>query len=327
MLVASIITSVATQTQLAHDQHIVPQWHLTKFTDVDGTLWCYKRDMPVKKSCPKGECWARDFYEYEVNGKRTENRYERWLAGIEDAAAPVHEALINRQPLSHRETLVWALYVASLFLRTKKVRSQISSAMVQKFREFADSPDFVRDLQLDLFQRGDLVFTDDLKKLVERLRTDMDSSPSYHHLTSLQANTNSLAKALAGKVWHVLETAPEEFFVISDCPVTTFEFASGHYYPGPGFGKESTTVVLPMTPKCVFLASSPRGRWKPVGPPEAVHATNLLTVRFGFERVCAHVNSADVKALVDAEINRITFGRDAFVPASLPQYHPQPSGQ
>jgi hypothetical protein len=136
-----------------------------------------------------------------------------------------------------------------------------------------------------------------------------------------------LAKALAGKVWRVLEAAPGEFFVISDCPVTTFEFVSGHYYAGPGFGKETTTVVLPMTPKYVFLASSPTGRWKPVGPPEAVHATNLLTVRFGLEKVCAYVNSGDVKALVDAEINRITFGRDAFVPASLPHYQPQPSVQ
>ena len=310
-----------------HVQHIVPQWHLREFTDGDGSLWCYQRNRPIKKSCPKGECWARDFYEYDVNGKQTENRYEGWLAQIEDAAAPIHEALINRQPLSQRARIVWALYVASLFLRTKKVRSQISSAMVQKFREFADSPDFVRDLQHDLFQRGDLVFTDDLKKLVERLRTNMENSHSYYHLTSLQANTNSLATAVEGKVWHVLEAAPGEFFVISDCPVTTFEFASGHYYPGPGFGKETATIVLPMTPKHVFLASSATGRWKPIGPPEAVHATNLLTVRFGFDRVCAHVNSAGVKALVDAEINRITFGRDAFVPASLPQYQPQPSVQ
>jgi hypothetical protein len=44
----------------------------------------------------------------------------------------------------------------------------------------------------------------------------------YDHLTSLQANTNTLPKALAGKTWDVLETAPEHFFVISDCPVMTF---------------------------------------------------------------------------------------------------------
>ena len=318
---------MAKQTQLVHDQHIVPQWHLKEFTGGNGALWCYKRHKPVKRSCPKGECWARDFYECDVNGTKTENKYERWLAEIEDAAAPVHKALINRQALSQRGRMVWALYVASLFLRTKKVRSQIPSAMVQKFGEFADNPDFVRDVQHDLFRRGDLVFTDELKKLVERLRTNMDNSPSYYHLTSLQANSNSLAKALAGKVWHVLEAAPGEFFVISDCPVTTFELVSGHYYPGPGFGKETTSVVLPMTPKHIFLASSPTARWKPVGPPEAVQATNLLTVRFGFERVCAHVNSAKVQALVDAEINRVTFGRDAFVPASLPQYQPRPSVQ
>jgi hypothetical protein len=246
---------------------------------------------------------------------------------IENAAAPVHQALINRRQLNRRETVVWAWYVASLFLRTKKVRSQISTGMVEKFKEHTDSPDFIRDLQSDLLQAGQLVFEQDVRRLVERLRADMESSPSFHHLTSLQANTNSLVTALAAKIWHVLEAAPGKFFVISDCPVTTFEFVSGHAYAGPGFGKETTTVVMPMTPKHVFMASAATVCWKPVGPPEAVDSTNLLTVRFGLERVCAHVNSPEVKALVDGEINRVTFGRDAFVPASQTQDEFRPSVQ
>lgn len=169
----------------------------------------------------------------------------------------------------------------------------------------------------DLLKTGELVFEEELRKAIEQLRTNMDNSPSYHHLISLQAITNSLASALTAKTWHILEAAPEKSFVISDCPVTTCEVQTGHAHAGSEFGKETTTVVLPMTSHYVFLASATTAKWKPVGPPEAVHATNLLTVRFGFERVCAHINAAEIKALVDAEINRITFGRDAFVPASV----------
>ncbi len=307
---------MAAQTQLVRDQHIVPQLHLKKFADTDGWLWRYKQNKPVKRSRPKGECWARDFYEYDVNGKRTENRYERWLSRIENDATPILEALVNRQELTHREMIAWASYVASLFLRTQKVRSQFSARMVQKFKEQTQSPEFTRDLQYDLLKEGELMFDQDLRKQIEHLRSNMESSPSFYHLSALPRHTASLATALVGKTWHVLEAPPGKFFVISDCPVTTVEIALGRANPGPGFGKESTTVLLPITPRHIFVASSPATRWKPVGTPVAIDSTNLLTIRFAHERVYSHLNSPAIKGLVDGEINQITFGKNAFVPAN-----------
>jgi hypothetical protein len=304
------------QTQPVHVQHIVPQWHLKKFADAGGWIWCYKKNKPAKRSRPKGECWVRDFYEYDVNGKRTENRYERWLSTIENNAAPILEALVSRRQLGQREIAAWASYVASLFFRTQKVRSQFSARMVQKFKEQTQSPEFVIDLQYDLFKKGELVFAQDLRAQVERLRSDMETSPSFYHVSSLPAHTMSLARALAAKAWHVLEAPPGKFFVISDCPVTTVEIVGGRAKPGPGFGKEGTIVFLPIAPRHVFVASSVAARWKPVGPPIAVDSTNRLTIGFAYERVYAHVYSPGIKALVDAEINRITFGKSAFVPAN-----------
>lgn len=306
---------MAAQIQLVRDQHIVPQWHLKKFADTDGWLWRYKRNIPPKRSRPKGECWARDFYEYDVNGKRTENKFERWLRGIENDAAPVHEALVNGSQLSQADTIAWASYVASLFLRTQKVRIQISARMVEKFIQQTQSPDFIRELQYDLLNQGELVFAEDLRKQVDELRNKMESSPSYYHLSSLQGNTASLARALVAKAWHVLEAAPGKFFVLSDCPVTTAEIVAGRANAGTGFGRESTTVVVPLTPKYVFFASPPAVHWKLVGPPVAVDSTNLLTIRFAYERVYSHLNSVELRALIDGEINRITFGKNAFVPS------------
>ena len=310
---------MAAQTQFVRDQHIVPQLHLKKFADPDGWLWCYKQNKPVKRSRPKRECRARDFYEYDVNGKRTKNKYERWLSGIENDAAPVIEALVNRQQLTQRQTMSWASYVASLFWRTQKVRSQFSAAMVQKFKQQTQGPDFVRNLQYDLLKQGELLYVQDLTREIELLRSNMENSPSFYHLTGLQRHTAVLAGALMAKVWHVLEAPPGKLFVISDCPVTTVEIVSGRASPGPGFGKESTTVFLPITPTHVFVASSPATRWKLVGPPVAVDSANLLTVRFGYERVYAHLNSPEVKALVDRELNQIEFGKHAFVPPNQNQ--------
>lgn len=318
---------MAAQGQLVRDQHIVPRWHLRRFADVDGWFWRYRQNEPPKRCRPKGECWERDFYEYDVNGKRTHNRYERWLNRIENDAAPILDVLLNQRQLNQREMTVWGSYVASLFLRTQKVRSQFSSAMVQKFREQSRNPDFIRNLQYDLLKEGELVFADDLKKELERLRSNMENSPSFYHLSGLEQHTTSLGAALAAKTWYVLQAPPRKFFVISDCPVTTVEIAPGQARPGPGFAKESCVVILPITPTHIFVASSPAISWKPVGTPTSVDSTNLLVVRFADKRVYAPVNSSEIKILVDRELNQITFGKDAFVPAGQNEIHvsrPQP---
>ena len=52
---------MAAQIQLVRDQHIVPQWHLRKFADIDGWLWRYKQNALAERFRPKGECWARIF--------------------------------------------------------------------------------------------------------------------------------------------------------------------------------------------------------------------------------------------------------------------------
>ena len=200
--------AMAPQRQLVRDQHIVPQWHLKRFVDVDGWFWRYKQNEPARRRRPKGECWERDFYEYDVNGNRTQNRIEHWLSRIENDAAPILETLLNQEQLNQRDMTVWASYVASLFLRTQKVRSQLSAAMVQKFRGQSQAPDFIRDLQYDLLKKGEFVFAEDLKRDIQQLRSNMESSPSFYHLSGLQHHTASLGAALAAKTWHVLQAAP-----------------------------------------------------------------------------------------------------------------------
>ena len=119
------------QIQRTRDQHTVPQWHLRDFADASGQVWCYKQNRPVKRSRPKGECWERDFYEFEVNGRKTNNEYENWLGRIENDAAARLRILLGHSRLGQWDATVWASYVASLFVRTGKVRAQISSAMIR----------------------------------------------------------------------------------------------------------------------------------------------------------------------------------------------------
>jgi hypothetical protein len=307
---------MATQTQVVHNQHIVPQWHLRNFADVNGNLWRYMQDRPVRRTRPKRECFELDFYEYELNGKKTSNEYENWLGRIENDAAVILPSLLHSSRPGQRSATIWALYVASLFIRSRKYRMQVSAAMTKKFKAQAQSDDFVRDLQHELLKKGEIVFAEDLEKDIERLLSDMESSPSFYHVVGLEKLTVSLGEALFKKTWHVLQVPPGKFFLTSDCPVMTIEFVDGQEKPGAGFRKEHTAIMLPVSPQHLFVAASPLSQWRSVLESRHVDSVNLLTVRFAHKAVYAPANSIEIKALVDTEIDTILFGQNAFLPPS-----------
>jgi hypothetical protein len=304
---------MAQQKQLIHCQHIVPQWHLRQFTDANGSLWVYKQNAPVKERRPKGECWERDFYEYSVKGRRTSNSYENWLGRIENDASRLVDKLLGRlAQIMPSDAVVWASYVASLFLRTQKIRDQKSAAMI----EGTQAPDFIRNIQYEILRHGQLVFAEDVRNRVEALRTSLEGPSAYYHLIGLEETTAALGDALMRKSWHLLQAPKGKFFVLSDCPVTTVELAPGQQKPGVGFGHALAAIILPVTPQHAFVAAPALSQWKPVVSPRVVDSINRLTVWFARKKVYAHAKSAEIEALVNEEINQIVFGRDAFLPSS-----------
>ena len=303
---------MAPQSQFTHDQHTVPRWHLRNFTDSNGDLWRYKVNVPVKKSRPKGECCEPDFYECELlNGTTTNNTYENWFQRIENDAAVLVLEVLNRRPMGQWNAATWAVYVGSLFARSPKYRSQLSGATLEKFRDLTETPEYVRDLQHGLLQRGELVPVSELREVIARVRGKM--SPSFYHLSGLERHVSVLAEALMRKAWSIVQAPPEKFFVMSDCPVSTVELINGQDNPGVGFGKEHAAITLPLTPEHVFVASSPLIQWKEVAEPVGVDVINRLTVQFAHQRVYANLNSPDIQALVDGHINRVVFGQNAFL--------------
>jgi hypothetical protein len=147
----------------------------------------------------------------------------------------------------------------------------------------------------------------------------MDNSPSFYHVSGLERNVASLGDAIMRKTWHTIQAPPGRFFVTSDCPVTTIELIDGKVGPGAGLAKEHTAIMLPLTPEYLFVAASPHMHWKSVGEPRFVDSVNLLVVQFAHKRVYSHVNSAEIQSLVDSQINKVKFGKNAFLPASQNQ--------
>lgn len=311
---AIITSSIPKKRKPTRREHIVPRLLLANFTDPDDVLWVYTKDKPVRPSIPTNECCERDFYEYELHGRKTNNKYENWLARVEDDANSVLPTLAGREPLGQKEAVIWSSFVASLFVRTRKVRMQISAGMVRKFEQKTKEPDFIRNLQYELLQKGELHYADDLRKRVEETRKAMNESPSYYHVSGLPRHTVSLAEAIMRKMWWTVDAPPGTSFLISDCPVMTSELVGRGVLPGSGFANDNTAVLVPITSRKLFIASPHDRSWRQVAEPQGVFMINLQMVRFGHRNVYADSNSPEIQRLVDTEINQIRFGENAFVP-------------
>lgn len=82
-----------------------------------------------------------------------------------------------------------------------------------------------------------------------------------------------------------------------------------------GFGNADTVLMLPLSPKHIFYASPKHlNNWKKVVDPTEAKNINRLIVQFAHKNVYASIESEDVRALVDAEIDKVIFGKTAFVP-------------
>lgn len=249
-----------------------------------------------------------------MHGRETNNAYENWLSRVEGDASEILKVLMGRAPLGEREAVIWSMFVASLFVRTRKVRMQISAGMVRKFEEKVQEPDFIRTMQHELLQKGELHYAEDLRKDVEKTRRAMNESPSYYHVSGLPRHTVALAEALMRKHWWFVDAPPGKSFLTSDCPVLTSELDGRNVLPGAGFGKENTAVLVPIASGKLFVASPHDRFWRRVAEPHAVDMVNLLAIRFGHRNVYADANLPAVQSLVDTEINQIVFGKNAFLP-------------
>jgi hypothetical protein len=294
-------------------EHIVPAFHLSNFCGDDGTLYVYERARPVRQSVPRRECAEHQFYEVNIAGERSENAYENWLASIEGDASRIVPLLRDRTPLGRSERVAWSRFVASLFVRTRKWRQQISMTMVSKMREQTVNEQYVRDLQYRLLQKGELHYAADLSEYVEQFQKRYENSPSLYHVTSIARHTDTIANVLLQKNWYTLSATPGKFFVTSDCPVLTVQHRADRWVEGAGFGKRDVIVFLPITATTAFAASS-QFQIKDEAPPAYVDTINRVTIRFAHRNVYADRSSEEIRQLVDLEINQVIFGENAFLP-------------
>jgi hypothetical protein len=79
---AIIISTMPKRQKPTRREHIVPRLLLANFTDSNGVLWVYTKDRAARESIPENECVEKDFYEFEMHGRKTNNAIENWLSRV-----------------------------------------------------------------------------------------------------------------------------------------------------------------------------------------------------------------------------------------------------
>jgi hypothetical protein len=257
-----------------------------------------------------------DYFEYTINGEATENRYENWFQKIENDAAAIYSTIHSGKGLTGSQEITWSMFLATLFLRSRKVREQISPGLTRQVESevfFGEAQ--IRDMQHDFLKQGILVYAADMRAKVNQIKREM-MAPAFSHPAGIEESARMLAKNIIGKGrWFVFEAAPGSSFITSDCPVQTLNLnGAGHPITlGSGFGHPNTAVVLPLSP--LFLAGPLGMSWKSslLGTKD-VMVFNEAAVKFAHRSVYVFEKNNEIQTLVDREMNKITFGENAFVP-------------
>ena len=140
---------------LVRHSHIVPRFYLNKFADTVKFVFHYVPGRDPQRRSTKSLSSERDYFEYTVNDEATANRYENWFQRFETDAAAIYPIIHAEQPLTGEQEIVWSSFVATVFLRSRKVREQFGPALTRMMdAENYDSEEQIREMQCELLKQG-----------------------------------------------------------------------------------------------------------------------------------------------------------------------------
>jgi hypothetical protein len=316
---AIIRPSTSTTPPLVRNSHIVPRFYLNKFADASKCLFQYFPGRDAQRRSTKSLSSDEDFFEYTVNGQATLNRYENWFQRFETDAAVVYPTLQMGQGLTHEQEIVWSSFIATVFLRSRKVREQFGPSLTKMMdAENYDSEESIREMQCEFLQQGIFLTSEDVRAKVGQTLEEM-RAPAFGQLAGIEDSAKMITKNIIEKErWIILEAAPGLEFVTSDCPVQTWAL-NGPNAPitmGTGFGHKNTAIVFPMSSKKLFFAGNSI-RWSSqVLSHDDTVKFNTATVQFAHRAVYGLSKKAEIQALVELELNKYTFGENCFIPAN-----------
>jgi hypothetical protein len=297
---------------------VISKFYLGQFADEKGSLFVYEAGKPIRKSVPLRETTEKDLFEYKLPREDSRYQVEEMLSRLESLAGPIHAKLLNGVPCSNKDDiLVWAFFVASTFLRSRRVRNElIVKSLASTDAEWLGN-DHIRETQYEIFTRfGKLFPFDEIAEAARRARNEYEN-PAFRHAQAIRNSTSKLAFVLSQKHWQVVEAHELGFFATCDAPILSFQLKGAQLFDGAGWQLPNVHVALPISPRLIFLASPPDAQWIPKFDARNTALMNLVVARFADHCVYADRESSELAATLNAHARTMVFGENAFKVSQL----------
>ncbi len=223
----------------------------------------------------------------------------------------MYPAIHAGQPLTGEQQIAWSSFVATLFLRSRKVREQFGPALTRMMdAENYDSQEQLREMQCELLRQGIFIYSEDMRAKVRQTLAEM-RAPAFGQLAGIEDSAKMITKNIIEKErWFILEAAPLRVRDIG-LPGSNvgLERTQSSHNDGQWIWPSEHAIVFPLSPRMLFFAGN-GVRWssKVLSLEDTVKA-NIATVQFAHRAVYGLSRSAEIQALVDRELNKYNIWR------------------
>ena len=308
--------------------HKIPKAYLKRFATEPkkqkfGKLCVYERGKRPRTGTPNSEAAERGFFtSRSQNGTLEDSPAEAWAQAIEDCAL---DTLIH----APSPMFVWtrenrrrmAEYWALMFLRSTSFFDFHKSGAESTFRRQMTRLNTDMEFRHKIvsyysFLMGRLIKEEELLGSVSRAVESLLTAEGLRHeyVQQLKRRVDLFSTIFLNKPWQIWTTPSDDNFVTCDSPVMSFRLDEwGRYFVGDGLGKESSIVLLPLSPEACLLAGlqGPQSRHIPKSD---VREVNKIIVSSSARFVYSRTEDLAVNRLVQSHAGTIRYGINAFTP-------------
>ena len=117
-------------------QHYIPNFYLKYFSDTNGKVCTYDKQLQKHWLKPSSETACQThYYSFEDKDGKKDIRLEKVFSQIEGEAAPIHQKLSNGLKLNLSEKESYSYFLALMYLRTPQIRHSISEIVGKLYEQ------------------------------------------------------------------------------------------------------------------------------------------------------------------------------------------------
>jgi hypothetical protein len=279
------------------NDHYIPQFYLKNFSIKNRYefVYAYKRNELPFAVRVSNVAAIKDFYTVTdpITGESS-REVESLLSMIEGKAAPILRRIGFDANVHLTPEEAWYLlsFIAFLITRTPWFHKRTASFLRGERNAILEYMERNKNEFAEMLQRGG---SEDkvrqvLKKPEARYNSSVNPTETQLILLALQT-TPYIAKMLAKRHWHLLESNSSRVFVTSDNPISVF---TDKYPTGHAIGLLNANIALPVSPtRCLYINDEPAvGRIHLINRKQ-VNYVNWFTMFYAHRFIFSNLQSKD----------------------------------